>query len=88
LLPSIKIELNADRFKPHYRYEMMSDAQIQFFLKMISVYQKENVIFSVLNETIDMIISLKNCSTDNFQSSNFQFDIDTLIKLAVMYNNF
>jgi hypothetical protein len=35
-----------------------------------------------------MLISLKNCSTNLFQSSNFQFDIDTRIKLAVIYNDF
>jgi hypothetical protein len=88
LLPSMKIELSADHFKLHYRYEMMSNAQIQFILQIIPIDQKENVIFTVLNQGMDMMIGLKICSADNFQFVNFQFDIDTRIKLAVIYNDF
>jgi hypothetical protein len=88
LLHSMQIEFSADRFKPHYRYENMSNAQIQSILKMIPIDQKENVIFTVLNQAIDMLISLKNRSANIFQFSNFQFDIDTRLKLAVIYNYF
>jgi hypothetical protein len=39
LFPTMKIELGPDRFKPHYRYEMMSKAQIQSILKTIPIDQ-------------------------------------------------
>jgi hypothetical protein len=48
LVPSMQIEFSADRFKPHYKYENLSNAQIQFILKTIPIDQKENVIFNVL----------------------------------------
>jgi hypothetical protein len=37
LFPSLQIELSADHFKPHYRYENMSNIQIQSILKMIPI---------------------------------------------------
>jgi hypothetical protein len=83
LLPSMQIELSADRFKPNYRYEMMSNAKIQFILKVIPIDQNETVIFTVLNLAIDMMIS-----ANNRLGENFQLDIDKRIKLAVIYNNF
>jgi hypothetical protein len=83
LFPSIQIELTADRFKPHYKYEMMSKTQIQFILKTIPIDQKETVIFTVLNQAIDMMMSSKYRSGEKFK-----LDIDTRIKLAVIYNNF
>jgi hypothetical protein len=83
LFPSIQIELTADRFKPHYRYEMMSKTQIQFILKTIPIDQKETVIFKVLVQAINTMISAKYLSEENFV-----MDIDTRIKLVVIYNNF
>jgi hypothetical protein len=56
LFPSMEIELGADCFKPHYRYENMSNAQIQFILKIIPIDQNENIIFTVLNQAVDKMI--------------------------------
>jgi hypothetical protein len=39
MFPLIKTELNTDRFKQHCRFENMSNAQIQFMLKMIPIDQ-------------------------------------------------
>jgi hypothetical protein len=83
LLPSMQIELSADCFKPQYRYEMMSNTQIQFILKIIPIDQKEYVIFKVLNQAVDMMICRKNRLGENFK-----LDINTRIKLAVIYNYF
>jgi hypothetical protein len=83
LLPSMQIELSPDRFKPLYKYENMSNAQIQLNLKMIPIDQKETVISTVLNQAINTMMSAKNRSNEEFK-----FDIDTKIKLAVIYNNF
>jgi hypothetical protein len=49
LSPSMQTELTADRFKSHYRYENMSNAQIQFILKIIPIDQDTDNIFQVLN---------------------------------------
>jgi hypothetical protein len=83
MFPSMQIQLTPDRFKPYYRYENVSNAQIQLILKIIPIEKKEKVIFSVLNQAINMIISAKNRSGENFK-----LDIDTRIKLAIMYTNF
>jgi hypothetical protein len=83
LLPSMQIELSPDRFKPHNRYKMMSIAQIQFILKIIPIDQKENVIFNAFNQVMDLMIDLKSRLGEDFK-----FDIDTRIKLGVIYNNF
>jgi hypothetical protein len=61
----------------------MNNAQIQSILKIIPIDQKETSIFTVLNQAIDLITSIKNRSGENFI-----MDIDTRIKLAVIYNNF
>jgi hypothetical protein len=82
-LPLMQIELTTDRFKPYYRYENMSNAQIQFILKIISIEQNENIIFNVLNQAVDMMISAKKRLGEDFK-----FYINTRIKLAVIYNNF
>jgi hypothetical protein len=83
LFPSIQMELTADRFKPHYRYEMMSKAQIRSILKTIPIDQKETSIFKVLNQALNLIMNTKNLSGENFV-----MDINARIKLAVIYNNF
>jgi hypothetical protein len=79
----MQIELSADHFKPHYKYENMSNVQIQFILKIIPIDQNENVIFNVLNQAIDMLISTKHRLGEDFK-----FNFSTRIKLAVIYNNF
>jgi hypothetical protein len=41
LFSSMQIEFSTDHFKPHYKYENMSNTQIQFILKMISFYRSK-----------------------------------------------
>jgi hypothetical protein len=84
MFPSMKTELNRDRFKPHYRYENMNDAQIQFILKMILIDKAMSDIFIVLKNAVNIMIKVKKHSGGRFSYS----DIDRRIKLAVIYNNF
>jgi hypothetical protein len=83
LFPSIQMELTADRFKPHYRYEMKSKSQIRTILKTIPIDQKETLIFKVLDQAINLMMS-----TNNLLGEKFVMDIDARIKLAVIYNDF
>jgi hypothetical protein len=58
MFPLMKTELNTDRFKPHYRYENMSDSETQFILKIIHI-DKAMDIFSVLSQAVELIIEVR-----------------------------
>jgi hypothetical protein len=47
----------------------MSNPQILFILKMIPINQNVENIFYVLNQAIDMMISAKKCSGEDFKFS-------------------
>jgi hypothetical protein len=83
LFPSMQTEFSADCFKPHYRYENMSDTQIQFFLIMIPINKAMNDIFLVLSQTVWIMKNVRKHSGEEFN-----YNIDRRIKLAVIYNNF
>jgi hypothetical protein len=61
----------------------MSNAQIQFILKMIPINKAMDDIFLELNQAINIIYSAKTRL-----EGAFNYDNDTRIKLAVTYNNF